>query len=104
MLAPGGPWSGLATPQLLPRRARKSRSARVRRETGNTAVPVPPWAAVQAAPFPARVVRVVVARLPFFKNLKLLTNQLPHSRSGFRLRAQTPAKRLNITSLPIHAR
>src|ERR1700731_1880918 len=67
MLAPVGLSSDWATPQLLPRRVRKSRSAHDRRETGNTAAPAPPLAAIQAASFPARVVRVVVARLPFPK-------------------------------------
>src|SRR5579864_1050290 len=65
MPAPAGPWSNWATQQLLPHRARKSRSARVRRETGNTAVPAPPGAAVQAARLPEKAVRVVVVLLPF---------------------------------------
>src|SRR5579871_280866 len=65
MPAQAGLWSDWATPQLLPHQARKSRIARVRRGTGNTAVPAPPWAAVQAARLPEKVVRVVVARLAF---------------------------------------
>src|SRR5438270_12771659 len=65
MRAPAELWSDWATPQLLPHRVRKSRNARVRLGTGNIAVPAPPGAAVQAAPFPEKAVRVVVVLLAF---------------------------------------
>src|SRR5579859_50905 len=64
MPAPAGLWSDWAIPQLLPHRVRKSRSARARHGTGNTAVPAPPGATVQAARLPERVVRVVAVLLP----------------------------------------
>src|SRR4051812_37206155 len=67
MRAPAELWSDWATPQLLPHRVRKSRNARVRLGTGNIAVPAPHGAAVQAAPFPEKVVRVAAALLPFVK-------------------------------------
>src|ERR1700739_1263078 len=63
MPAPAGPWSVSPIQQPLPHRAQKSRSAHVQRGTGNTAVPAPPGAAIQAAQHPEKVVRVVVALL-----------------------------------------
>src|SRR5947199_6025444 len=65
MPGPAGLWSDWAIQQLLPRRARKNRSARVRRGTSNIAVPAPPAAAVQAARLPEKAVLVVVVLLAF---------------------------------------